>query len=618
VDPDAPSSDPPRDPCADLALESDSSADSWADAASFACDLPAVPSADAEAPASDRPAEPFADTVPSEPGAGTETPGSDAPADPFTDADALEELGDEIATLAAHIHAATHRMLVLIADFDRRRGWELGGYPSCAHWLAARTGIDRATAREKVRAARALVGLPQTSAAMARGELSFSKVRALTRVATPDNETELLELGRGCTTAQIERMVRGWRLGSRADEAEREAARHRNRSVSIRPGDDGMYVIHGRLTPEVGALLMRAIEAASDALFREQGWRPADDPTAQERAAQRRADALGLLAERAMAVGFGRRGGAVVGERAIVGGGAAGEGAAGEGAAGEGAAGEGAAGEGAAGDGATEGEDDTVPISGTRAERYQVVLHVDVDTLATCCETEGEGAGASVAESVAGDAEGGAVCDERADARRVRRGRIRSRRSAPRRGRSELDDGTGVSAETSRRLSCDCGLVVMTHDRLGSILDVGRKTRTIPPALRRALEARDRGCRFPGCGLRFTDGHHIRHWGDGGETSLANCALLCRHHHRLVHEGGWRMDWWGEGRAVFFSPSGGTHFDGAWEPPVLPADPTAELVEHHQRAGLRPGPLTASARWERESDIPRSVLFAAMEAVDGG
>jgi len=96
------------------------------------------------------------------------------------EADIIEALGDEIATLAAHIHAATHRLLVLLAEFDRRRGWEPEGHRTCAHWLAFRTGVDLGAAREKVRAARALTVLPQTSAAMARGELSFSQVRALT------------------------------------------------------------------------------------------------------------------------------------------------------------------------------------------------------------------------------------------------------------------------------------------------------------------------------------------------------------------------------------------------------------------------------------------------------
>ena len=84
------------------------------------------------------------------------------------------------------------------------------------------------------------------------------------------------------------------------------------------------------------------------------------------------------------------------------------------------------------------------------------------------------------------------------------------------------------SHRTSQRLSCDAGLVRVSHAPDGSILDVGRRTRTIPPALRRALEVRDRGCRFPGCGLRFTDGHHVRHWAQGGETKLENLLLMCR------------------------------------------------------------------------------------------
>ena len=146
--------------------------------------------------------------------------------------DDLQDLGDEIATLAAHIHAAEHRLLTLIAEFDRLRGWEPGGHRSCAHWLAFRTGIDLGAARERVRASRALVELPRIGASMAQGELSFAKVRALTRVATPASEGELLELAHSCTAAQLERVVRAWRSLSRHDEAEFERMRHRSRCFS--------------------------------------------------------------------------------------------------------------------------------------------------------------------------------------------------------------------------------------------------------------------------------------------------------------------------------------------------------------------------------------------------
>jgi hypothetical protein len=168
------------------------------------------------------------------------------------DPDALEDLADEIVVLSAHIHAAMHRLLVLIAEFDRLRGWEAAGHSTCAHWLAVRTSIDLGAAREKVRAARALERLPETSAAMARGELSFSQVRALTRVAQRDTERDLLELARGTTTAQLERMIRAFRRHTRRDEAELERERFESRTVSGFPDDDGMYVVRGRLTPEPG------------------------------------------------------------------------------------------------------------------------------------------------------------------------------------------------------------------------------------------------------------------------------------------------------------------------------------------------------------------------------
>ena len=489
-------------------------------------------------------------------------PAPPAPPDPWAEADALDDLADEIATLAAHIHAATRRLLLLIAEFDSRRGWELGGHRSCAHWLRHRTGVDLGTAREKVRVARRLVGLPETSAAMARGELSFSQVRALTRVARPEDERELLELARGVSTARLESMVRSWKRGSRKDEAALERERHERRTFSVFPDEDGMYLVRGRLDPEVAALLMRAVDAASDALFREDPspFETQDDEERRRAAAQRRADAVGLLAERALAVGFGRSGGA--------------------------------AGEGGADIDAGEAGDDgecaaDAPISGTRAARYQVVLHVDAETLSAEGEGEGEGAGAGAEEA----------------------------------GRSELEDGTRLSAETSRRLACDAALVRVRRAADGRILDVGRRTRTIPSALRRALEVRDRGCRFPGCGLRFTDAHHLRHWADGGETSLANCALLCHHHHRLLHEGGWAMEWWGEGRPAFIDPRGNMHFDGGWRPPIMFAEPgelrdlVNELVHANVRGGTRPDGWTAGVRWKSERDIPDDVLFAAMEAL---
>ena len=121
----------------------------------------------------------------------------------------------------------------------------------------------------------------------------------------------------------------------------------------------------------------------------------------------------------------------------------------------------------------------------------------------------------------------------------------------------EVDHGAlYVSMETSQRLACDASLVRMRHDVDGAVLDVGRKTRTIPPSIRRALAARETGCRFPGCTSRRCDAHHIAHWADGGATSLDNLVLLCRRHHRAVHEGGFAVIAGLDGALAFLRPDG--------------------------------------------------------------
>ena len=177
-------------------------------------------------------------------------------------------------------------------------------------------------------------------------------------------------------------------------------------------------------------------------------------------------------------------------------------------------------------------------------------------------------------------------------------------------------NGYPLTAVTARRLSCDAGLVEVRRGEEGEILDIGRKSRTVPPALRRALEARDRGCRFPGCGLRFTDAHHIVHWADGGDTSLTNTLLLCRAHHRRVHEDGWRVasDRTGE-RVVFFTPRGDPLFDAA-DPPRLPTDPVAVLVRRNRLRHVTPDAWTAAPEFNRDSDVPWSIEATAWEALE--
>ena len=176
----------------------------------------------------------------------------------------LERLGDDIAELSAHLDAATARLLDLIRDFDLRGGWG-NGFGSCAAWLTWRVGLDPGAARERVRVARALGMLPLLAGALARGELSYSKVRALTRVATPETEERLLKVGRARTAEHVARIVRGWRRVDRIAETRETIRRHRRRALHVYQDEDGMVVIRGRLEPEAGAVLMKALEAAREA-----------------------------------------------------------------------------------------------------------------------------------------------------------------------------------------------------------------------------------------------------------------------------------------------------------------------------------------------------------------
>jgi hypothetical protein len=341
-------------------------------------------------------------------------------------------------------------------------------------------------------------------------------VRALTRVATPANEAQLLDVAQCATAAHVEKLVRAWRQVDRTIAAQEAQARHQHRQLQTWVDDDGMLVLRGRLTPEVGAVVQRALDAAADRLFREAPERPAEQPAAEQTSqAQRRADALGLLAECALAADLDR---------------------------------------------------------GTAGDRYQVVLHVEGDALRR------EGA-TSLAETQAATEQ------------------------------SVLEGGPYVSAETSRRLACDASLVVMRHARDGSVLDVGRKTRTIPSALRRALTARDAQCRFPGCTGRHTDGHHIEHWADGGPTRLDNLVLLCRRHHRAVHEERWTVAWGPNGDLQFTRPNG-VQLETAPPAPrwrdssrsqgATGASPLAPTAERLTSAGIVIGPRTGWPQWYGE------------------
>jgi 5-methylcytosine-specific restriction endonuclease McrA len=415
----------------------------------------------------------------------------------------LERLGDEIAELAAHLDAAAARLLDLIRAFDAQGGWNTG-FRSCAEWLSWRTGLDLGAAREKVRVARALGNLPRLAQALARGELSYAKVRALTRVATPDTEERLLAVGRAGTAQHVERIVRGWRRMDRKAEIRDAALQHKGRALHVYQDEDGTVTVRGRLAPEVGALLIRALDAAREALYQRARVRateaadvsaetsvPAEDTPTME---QQQADALALLTETALHHGL---------------------------------------------------------DPGAPGERYQVVVHVDAPVLADPDHP----------------------------------------------GQSVLDDGVRVSAETSQRLACDASRVIMRHDPDGRLLEISARTRTIPPALRRALQHRDQGCRFPGCGARFSqEGHHIRHWAQGGPTTLSNLALMCRRHHRAVHEEGYQVERRADGDLQFRHPAGWA-IPYVPPPAEVPDDPAHAIRARNEAEGLLLDAHTATPGW---------------------
>ena len=224
----------------------------------------------------------------------------------------MEQLADRIAELSARIQAATYELLVLIHQFDQREGWS--DFSSCAHWLSWRAGLAPGAAREHVRVARALADLPRLSDAMRRGVISYSKVRAVTRVATPETEQTLLDVALAGTAAHVEQVVRAWRRVDRTAEAADDRRRHASRVLHTWVDDDGMVVIRGRLTPEVGAVVRRALEAALDEERRAAAAaRSAVEPDPVDEAVgvapsfgQRQADAWGMVAECALAGGLDR------------------------------------------------------------------------------------------------------------------------------------------------------------------------------------------------------------------------------------------------------------------------------------------------------------------------
>jgi hypothetical protein len=428
-----------------------------------------------------------------------------------------EKLAEEITELASYIFAATYQLLTLIREFDQQKHWEYLGMASCAHWLNFKCGIGMHAAREKVRVANALAELPTMSERFKRGELSYSKVRAMTRIANADNEDYLLSIARHGTAHHVEKLVSQYRRCVRLQDTKNANEQHEARELSYHYDENGCLVITAKLPAEQGAVIMKALERAMDSLdsLDSNPDVPAGTPNPDSFPAQR-ADALAEIAENYL---------------------------------------------------------NTPPSTTSTADRYQVVVHVSPETLEDCPDQDVPAGTPNEIHSV------GARPDARSPSPDVPAGTLPNS-ARPESNLSHIENAPHIAAETSRRIACDCSIVHLTEDKNAQPLSISRKSRSIPPSINRALRARDQGCRFPGCtSTEFIDGHHIKHWADGGETSLENLVQLCRKHHRLVHEGGFGCERAIGGKVVFTDQRGEVLADSFSIPSIADEQDTVEWIE---------------------------------------
>jgi hypothetical protein len=365
----------------------------------------------------------------------------------------IDELDAAICRLARHLNAETYRMLLLVRAFDDRMGWAKWSFRSCAEWLAWRCGLSLSAAREKVRTAQALREMPRICAAFAEGRLSYSKVRALTRVVQAHDEDLLLAYALQANAAQVEERCRQLRNATPESVGGAWRAWERRSLTLWRNDARNTMTISVEVPIDGGELIAQALERAVQAGEAAMGPEFAADVRAP--AGARVNDPRGGGDSGSDSGGNGWRAqqadALIAIAKAYLTGGGRGNGAG---------------------------------TSASAADHCQVVVHVDDSAL----------------------------------------------RGGP--GRSDLP------IDTVKRLTCDGSLITIVEDDNGTPLDVGRKRRTVSTPLKRALWSRDRGCSFPGCHhTRYVDAHHIHHWADGGDTSLANLTLLCSHHHTLLHEG---------------------------------------------------------------------------------
>jgi len=527
----------------------------------------------------------------------------------------VDRLADEIAEVASLIDAAEHRLLTLIRRFDESSGWATHGALSCAHWLNWRIGLDLGAARERVRVAHALATLPRVDAALRRGAISYSKVRAITRVASAATEATLLEMAVYATASQLERICRGYRrvvaeaeAGPPPSLADEELARF----VRVRETDDGMVRIEARLRPEEAAVVLQALDVA-----RRRAWRSGATSGAGESAAAASAGCAGDVSAEVRAADVG-------------------------GVFAEGAPGASAreTAERSAGP-ATEISAETSP-SARRAGMRQHHEPPPALSRADALVAVAESWLASVASREDGHHTAGLPVELVVHVDRAalaagtdhRLGDPHTPAAAKLAPHAKLADGTPLALATARRLACDASVVLVDDMRGGAAVvtaarDDGapsvhadareasataslpsRRTRRISPRLRHALRLRDDGCRFPGCTNRITDAHHVVAWTDGGATTLSNLLSLCRRHHRFVHEHGYRVLIARDGGPRFFRSDGEPVpladetprtllGSDAPAPGTMPdADALAGLRAAHAARGIAIDATTAFPRWD--------------------
>lgn len=370
-----------------------------------------------------------------------------------------EQLEEQVTELAGHIHAATARWLKLVAEADRQGVWH--GHRSPAEWLTYRCGLDPAAAREQIKVAHRLSDLPLIAAAFEEGEISYWQVRALARVATPENEETLLDWTRHSMADQMQRICRRYETHLNSLSQKRN---YESRYLRYFFDDSGSLVLSARLPGEEGALVAKALELAREEVSAT--TRP-EVPAHEEDIEE--------LHERAPGLSCSERRYATMADALVA-----------------------------------VAETSLTESTGSKSvDPPTLVVHADLKTLMN------------------------------------------------NQGAAEVDGSVGIPATAVRRLACDAAVVTIVEDPDGKPLNVGRKTRTVPPALRRALESRDRICRFPGCGQRRRrHAHHLQHWLDDGEHEPENLILLCRFHHRLVHDGGYEVTGDPSGEVTFIRPNG--------------------------------------------------------------